>query len=326
MKTFAKAIGLATLIALIPGYLARAAPQTPNVGPTTPAEGDLLKIDNGTVQIGVDQGKGASITFLSFDRYPKNIINVADPGRLIQQSYYAGQKIDRTPEGQSESWSPWTWNPIQGGGVGAWARASVCQRENNSLYSETVPKLWDMPNEDASAFMRQWTAFEPSLTNTVVVKCEFSSHREKDDRWGPAVERHQELPACYFTRNFETVKTYLGDGLWREEKCGLGPPWCQTTPPRDAMAVFERNGLGVGIFSPAAGTKWNYGVHGGGLSDDETAGPCVHVAPVGSAKLAANSVLSYRYWLVVGDESEIAESLNILWNRYSNTTMKVIEP
>lgn len=326
MKTFATAIGLATMIALLAGDVAWADPPTSNIDPATSADGDLLKIDNGTVQIGVDQDKGASITFLSSDNYPKNMINVADPGRLIQQSYYAGLSIDRTSEGQNESWSPWNWNPIQGGGVGAWARAPVCRRDENSLYSETVPKLWDMPNENAKALMRQWTAFEPFLENTVIVRCEFSSLRDEEDRWGPAVNRPQELPACYFTRNFATVKTYLGDGVWREVSYRPGPPWSQANPPRDAMAVFERNGQGVAIFSPAAGAVWNFGAHGDGLSDDSIAGPCMHVAPIGAAKLAPNSVLSFRYWIVVGDESEIAKSLNYLWNQYSNTKTKVTEP
>ncbi len=326
MKTLATAIGLATMVALLAGDVARAVPQTSNIGPATSSAGDLLKIDNGTVQIGVDQGKGGAITFLSSGKYPKNIINVADPGRLIQQSYYAGASLDRTSDGQSKSWSPWTWHPIQGGGVSAWARASVCRRENDFLYSKTVPKLWDMPNENAKALMRQWTAVEPSLKNTVIVRCEFSSLRDEDDRWGPAVNRPQELPACYFTRNFENAKTYVGDGVWREESYRPGPQWSQAKPPRDAMAVFERNGQGVAIFSPAAGAVSNYGANGGGLCDDSTAGPCMHVAPIGSAKFAPTSVLSFRYWLVVGGEPEIARSLNFLWNQYSNTKTKVTQP
>ena len=78
---------------------------------------DLLTLDNGTVKIGIDRAKGAAIKWLSWSAYPKNMVNSADPGRLIQQSYYAGLRLDRTTEGQSKSWSPWSWNPIQGGGV-----------------------------------------------------------------------------------------------------------------------------------------------------------------------------------------------------------------
>ena len=39
--------------------------------------------------------------------------------------------------------------------------------------------------------------------------------------------RHQEIPACYFTRNFSVVKSYLGEGQWRVETQPPGPPWGQ---------------------------------------------------------------------------------------------------
>lgn len=177
---------------------------------------ELISIDNSTVRIGIDREKGAAVTWLSWQAYPKNIVNSTDPGRLIQQSYYAGKSLDRRAEGQSKSWSPWTWNPIQGGGVGSWARVNEFKRvDEQTLYSETIPKLWDMPNEEATALMRQWTAFEPSMPEVVVVRCEFVSKRKEQDRWGPALSRHQEIPACHFTRNFSEAKSYLGDGQWR---------------------------------------------------------------------------------------------------------------
>jgi hypothetical protein len=154
---------------------------------------DLVVIDNGTVRVGIDRGKGASITWLSWREYPSNVVNLADPGRLIQQSYYAGKSIDRTADGQSQEWSPWPWNPIQGGGVGSWARVTRFERTTGQvLHSETIPKLWDMPDEAATAVMRQWTSFEPGLSNVIVVRCEFESQRLDDDRWGPPVPRSQE--------------------------------------------------------------------------------------------------------------------------------------
>ncbi len=277
---------------------------------------DLLKIDNGTIQVGVDRDKGAAITWLSSQAYPKNIVNVADPGRLIQQSYYAGQRLDRTAEGQSRSWSPWPWNPIQGGGVGSWARAVEFRREGDTLFSETIPKLWDMPNEPAQAVMRQWTAFEPSLANVVVVKCEFISKRTPGDRWGDVRMSPQEVPACYFTRSFATVRSYLGSGQWRAETQPPGPPWGKASPPRQAMACFNKREQGVAVFSPTSTLHWNFGPHARGLSDDPTAGPCMHIAPISRIELAPRSTYRYRYWLVVGNQDEIATSLDALWSKY----------
>ncbi len=288
---------------------------------------DLIAIDNGTVKIGIDREKGAAVTWLSWQAYPKNIVNSTDPGRLIQQSYYAGKTLDRREEGQSKSWSPWSWNPIQGGGVGSWARVNEFKRvDEQTLYSETIPKLWDMPNEEATALMRQWTAFEPSMPEVVVVRCEFVSQRKEQDRWGPPLSRHQEIPACYFTRNFAEAKSYLGDGRWREEKHPPGPPWGRTHPPRNAMAFFCKSGQGIALFSPSATQHWNFGPHGGGLSDDPLAGPCMHVAPLDQVSLAAQSTYRFRYWLVVGDATSIAMRLDQLWEKYSTEKAEHTKP
>ena len=248
----------ASLLAV--GMLSRAAQNppttTPNIGPRGE---DLLLLDNGAVKVGIDRAKGAAITWLSWAAYPQNMVNSADPGRLIQQSYYAGLRLDRKADGQSKAWSPWSWNPIQGGGVSSWARVNEFKRiDDHTLYGETVPKLWDMPNEEAAALMRQWTGFEPDMPNVVVVRCEFVAQRAEGDRWGPAKLSPQEVPACYFTRNFSTVKSYLGDGHWRDETQPPGPPWGKARPPKNAMALFAPGGQGVAVFShppPNRGTS-----------------------------------------------------------------------
>jgi len=301
-----------------------AAAATPNLGPRSE---ELLVLDNGGVRVGIDRTKGGAITWLSWSAHPKNIVNLADPGRLIQQSYYAGLLLDRRAEGQSKSWSPWSWNPIQGGGVSSWARVTVFERQGeHTLYAETIPKLWDMPDEEAAALMRQWTAFEPGMLDVVVVRCEFVARRAAGDRWGPARLSPQEIPACYFTRNFSVMKSHLGGGAWRVETQPPGPPWGQATPPRQAMAFFAPNGQGVAVFSPAATQPWNFGPHGGGSSEDPAAGPCMHVAPIDRVNLGPSSTYRYRYWLVVGTESEIAARLDVLWNRYSAERATLTNP
>ena len=279
---------------------------------------DRLFLDNGTVKVGIDRSRGASITWLSWAAYPKNVVNHSDPGRLIQQSYYAGKSLDRTADGQSTHWSPWSWNPIQGGGVSSWARVKVMERRfGNILYGETVPKLWDMPNEEAAALMRQWTGIEPQMSNVVVVHCELVCQRESNDRWGPAIPRAQEIPACYFTRNFSNSKTYLGEGKWQEETQPPGPPWGHAKPPRKAMAFFNAAGQGVAIFSPASGPSWNVGRVSTQETDDSSKGPCMHCAPISRANLGPKSDYSFRYWLVVGNEAQIAARLDALWKLYS---------
>ena len=289
--------------------------------------GELLTIDNGTVKIGIDRAMGGAITHLSWEDYPANTVNSADPGRLIQQSYYAGKSLDRTAEGQSKAWSPWSWNPIQGGGVASWARVTQFKHLNDgkTLYSETVPKLWDMPNEEAAGLMKQWTSFEPGMPNVLSVRCELICDRTPGDVWGPARRTPQEIPACYFTRNFETFMTYQGEGDWKTVTQPIGPPWGVTKSPRQAMACFEKNGQGIAIFSPAA-ESWNFGPHGSGIQSDPTAGPCTHIAPVGFVNLGPKSTISYEFWLIVGKKDEISPSLEKLWAKYRELKISITDP
>ena len=304
--------------------LAPAAAATKNIGPRGE---DLLFLDNGSVKIGIDRAKGAAITWLSWSAYPKNAVNIADPGRLIQQSYYAGLRLDRKADGQHKAWSPWSWNPIQGGGVASWARVNAFERRDDvTLFAETVPKLWDMPDEEAAALMRQWTSFEAGMPNVVVVRCEFIAQRTAPDRWGPARLSPQEIPACYFTRNFAVIRSYLGNGEWRTEMQPPGPPWGKTVPPRHAMALFAPSGQGVAVFSPSATQPWNFGPHAGGTSDDPTAGPCMHVAPIDRVNLGPTSTYRYRYWLIVGAEAQITARLDALAQRYPAERAELISP
>ena len=314
-------------VTLVARILLSAVAATPTAWSAPARNEELLLLDNGTIKVGIDRAKGAAITWLSWTAYPKNMVNSADPGRLIQQSYYAGARLERRSEGQSKAWSPWTWNPIQGGGISSWARVNEFKRlDERTLYAETVPKLWDMPDEEAAALMRQWTGFEPGMPDVVAVRCEFVALRTENDRWGPAVLRPQEIPACYFTRNFSTIKSYVGDGQWREETQPPGPPWGKARVPRNAMAVFAPNREGVAVFSPCATQPWNFGPHAGGASDDPAAGPCMHVAPIDRVNLGPKSTYRYRYWLVVGREAQLATRLDELWQKYGSERAELTNP
>ena len=69
-------------------------------------------LDNGTVRVGVSRAYGGAITWLSTNG-GGNLVNNADKGRQIQQSYYAG--ASRKATNQCPAWSPWPWNPIMVG-------------------------------------------------------------------------------------------------------------------------------------------------------------------------------------------------------------------
>lgn len=288
---------------------------------------DILFIDNGTMKIGIDRSMGASITWLSWTAQPQNMINIHDPGRLLQQSYYAGKSLDRQPDGQHKAWSPWTWNPIQGGGVMSWARVTRFEKlQNKKLITETVPKLWDMPDEEAEAVMHQSTEFEPDMPNVVSVHNRLVCNRKEGDRWGEAVPRHQELPACYFTSEFRHIESYLGGDKWRREHQPPGPPWGKVTPPLNVMACFNDRDQGVAILSPVADQHWNFGPHGPYKPNaSPTDGPCIHLAPIAKVPLSPKSILEYRYWMVVGSKADMTRNINILLSKYQQEKISLSE-
>ena len=91
------------------------------------------------------------------------------------------------------------------------------------------------------------------------------------------------------------------------------------------MAFFNPDGQGVAIFSPVSAKTWNFGPHTSVITDDSSAGPCMHVAPLDRVSLGPNSEYRFRYWLVVGSEAEIASQLDSLWKKYSGERALVSE-
>jgi hypothetical protein len=51
----------------------------------------------------------------------------------------------------------------------------------------------------------------------------------------------------------------------------------------------------------------------------------MHVAPIDRVKLDRNSTFRYRYWLVIGDETEIASRLDALWKKYSTEQSQLVD-
>jgi hypothetical protein len=286
---------------------------------------DLLYLENDSMKIGIDRSMGASITWLSWKNHQENIVNIHDPGRLIQQSYYAGNNLDRTADGQHKAWSPWTWNPIQGGGVNSWSNVTRFEKlQDKALISITIPKLWDMPNEEAEATMTQKTEFEPGMPNVVRINNRLVCQRTENDKWGPAVRRHQELPALYFTSQFRNIESYLGKGKWQRVEQPPGPPWGKTTPPLKVMACFNDKGQGIAVFSPSADAHWNFGPHSPYTpSAKATDSPCIHLAPIGKVMLGSKSTLEYRYWMITGSKEEITKRADALLAKYSKEALSV---
>jgi len=271
------------------------------VGYGTPGLSSAL--DNGTIKVGIDLNAGGSISYLSPSGSSYNLVNIRDKGRYVQQSYYAGQDLDRTSQGQNRMWSPWPWNPIQAGdSYGDSAPVAAFRNDGRTIYVRTRPLLWDMWREQCQCNFETWTTLEG---RTVQVRNKLTTFRT-DSRWS-VVTRSQELPAVYAIADLNRELSYTGD------KPFMGYPVTQIP---DGQSFWERwkgtenwaacvNGqnFGVGVYSPPR-TRFSgglYGSPGGGAWDDSTC----HISPHALVTLDKTSEYGYTYHLTVGTPHDI---------------------
>lgn len=269
-----------------------------------------IGLDNGMLNVKLDLTRGGAIFYISKSGETRNIVNVHDEGRYIQQSFYAGKSLNRVAEGQSPSWSPWRWNPIQVGDVYK-NRAKILEQSSDgkTLYVKCIPMLWDMNNKPAEATMEQWT----TLSGIVIkVRNKFTSYRT-DTIYGENVPCHQELPAVYPISALKNLYSYFGknpftgdsmdnpvvknleDGFWgRYNDNKVSEHW---------MAFVDDNHWGMGVYTPIA-TNFLAGMSGssGYESNDKSTS---YIAPVKIESFSKNQVFEYDYYIIVGNIDEI---------------------
>ena len=183
---------------------------------------DMSYINNGVIQVGVDLEKGGTITFLAdANNLDVNLINSADLGREIQQSYYSGPQPYGDPH---PGWPNWPWNPIGAGDC--YGNASeVLEHINDgtTLYVRSIPMQWALDNVPGECTFEKWIELDG---NAARVHFRLNNNRS-DTTVYPA--RHQELPAVYTTDRFHRLFSYTGGApfTWGplEHIENSGPPW-----------------------------------------------------------------------------------------------------
>jgi hypothetical protein len=267
-------------------------------------------IDNGILTLKLDLTRGGAISYLSLSGSTRSIVNIADEGRYIQQSYYAGRSVDRKAEGQSPNWSPWAWNPIQVGDSHR-NRAKILdfQKNGNTLYVKCTPMLWDMNNMYAEAEIEQWT----TLTgNVLTVRNKLTCHRT-DNIYEEGILDDQELPAVYPVSALKNLYTYFGsvpftgaaitNPVTEHLENGFWGRYINDVVTENWMAYVDDNKWGIGVYNPIC-TNFLAGMAGqpGG---EATSGSTSYIAPVKKEVLNKNSVYEYEYYLIVGTLDEI---------------------
>ena len=264
-------------------------------------------LDNGIVRVGIDLGAGGSISYLSPSGSTYNLVNVFDKGRYVQQSYYAGQRLDRTAEGQHWMWSPHPWNPVQGGDAYRNSPPVVAWRnDGHTIYVRTHPLLWDMNREACQCYFDTWITLEG---RTVRVRNKLTAFRT-DSRWRVQA-RGQELPAVYAIADLHRVLSYTGGEPFRWRPVSqIGDTasfWEGWEGTEHWAACLNAQNFGLGVYNPPRTTFGGglYGSPGGGERDS----PTCYVSPNDIAALDKRSVYYYEYYLTVGSLNQIRQDI-----------------
>ncbi|MCP4313837.1 MAG: T9SS type A sorting domain-containing protein [Bacteroidetes bacterium] len=277
---------------------------------------ESLELDNDTLHVKLDLTRGGAINYVSVSGSERNLVNIHDEGRYIQQSYYAGQTLNRQADGQNPNWSPWPWNPIQVGDSYN-NRAEILDQSNDgiTMYTKCIPMLWDMNNEPAAAEMEQWTTL---MGNVIKVHNKITCLRT-DNIWEEGLTKDQELPAVYPIADLKNLYSYFGNypftggPLNNPEVVFLNGPtkfwgrYGNNMVSENWMAFVDDTQWGMGVYTPISNNflAGMAGTPGGGALSGSTS----YIAPVKRVEMNKNTVYEYDYWLVIGTLNQIRSEI-----------------
>jgi hypothetical protein len=247
---------------------------------------------NAKVKIGVDLSSGGSIFWFSELPGDRNLLNHADRGRFIQQSYYG--KAD----GSVWAKKPWRWNPVQGGDYkGKPAKLLEVKETPGALYVRSIPVNWAGGEDIDDCRMESWITL-----NDDVAKIRFRfSYRGKETH----PPTHQELPAVFMDFALTDLVYVTGGKPWQDTpitKDRPGWPNESRKPVENWAGFVGPDGRGMGVYFPGTDLITTYrhpgpaGPKGGG---------CSYFAPIRTMAITPGFVFDYNIHLTIGSAEEM---------------------
>lgn len=271
-----------------------------------------LVADNGKLTVKFDLTRGGAISWISYSGSQRSLVNIADEGRYIQQSYYAGKSLDRKADGQSPNWSPWAWNPIQVGDAFR-NRAKILdyKQSKDSLYVKCIPMQWDMNNKPAEAEMEQWTFLNG---NILTIRNRLTCHRT-DEIYGDSLMRNQELPAVYPISALNNLYTYDGNAPFtnapykklevKNLSSGFWGRYKEVT--ENWMAFVDNTNIGMAVYNPQC-VMFLAGM-AGEPGKESTDGSTSYIAPIKDEIIYKQSIYEYEYYILIGSLAQMREQI-----------------
>ena len=270
--------------------------------------GGTYFIENEYLKVGAELIWGGGLSYIEDKKCPvqglKNMLNHADTGRLVQQSYYG---TGEPPYVKGEFMgSPWVYNPVQGGDRGNKKSKLIDYRVTvDSIYVKCRPRDWGHVGLYTDSYMENEYSLDGEYLRVWNRFTDWSGYRHPVNS--------QEVPAFYtvsYLNNFFFYggdKPWTGDTLevrrdlifWPEDwprhrfylKPGNTESWC---------AWCDDDDYGIGLYVPNVsrfiGGRFSYNG-----TKDPAAGPTNYVAPVAMIRLVSYEPISYGYLITAGD-------------------------
>ena len=279
---------------------------------------DTYYIENPRYKLGVRLIWGGGINYLEDKTVDinrlKNLVNQADTGRLIQQSYYGVQENAQYKPSKYNG-STWCYNPVQGGDVAQnHSRIIDIVVTEYSVYVKSQPMDWAKDNSITPSYME----------NTYTV---YSDRVQVDNRFVDFSNwthrsTHQELPAFYTVSYLSRFTLYNGTKPWTDDtmsyRDNLGF-WGDSTYYNDCTFLLKNSNtetwcawtnpdkdFGIGLYVPNV-DSFLAGRHAFNNSKESTNGATNYVAPVNTILLKSFEALEYSYLISTGSVEEMRD-------------------
>lgn len=246
-----------------------------------------------------------------------NLINRADTGRLVQQSYYGSFDGQGYEKGEFMG-NIWDYNPVQGGNQFNEASKIVDVRyDENSIYIKCQPLDWAKEKEHITpSYMEATYAIEGGL---VKVSCRFT-----DFSGYVANIRDQEIPAFYCIEPFNRYVYYGGDKPWTNDALTIEPElifWPDAGYPTfnslENWSAFigefdDSFGIGVYVTGETAFLSGVFEREKTTNHDPSVDGTTSYIAVIRKMALKSYSPFEYDYYLTTGNTTEMRENFSTI--------------
>ena len=277
---------------------------------------DVYYIENDVYKLGIRLSWGGGVCYLK-DKLNQiggieNLINQADTGRLVQQSYYGTHTNGEYVNGDYNG-TPWPYNPVQGGDVhGNPSRIIDIVVGESSLYIKAQPQDWGHNGDLTISYMENIYVLE---NNYVRVDNRFVDFSGWEHRYA-----NQELPAFYTLSYFDEFTYYAGSKPWQDQPLFTRDDlnfWGDAKYHDDCVFKIRNsntetwcawtNGMknyGIGLYVPNVDVLLA-GRHAYNGSKDSQNGATNYVAPLCTLKMVSFEPIEYSYMMTTGSLEQI---------------------